>query len=283
MAEMTMQGLVGGADGVTEHFLSTTYPAIADAVSAPLYYVAILYWALFGYQIYAGHAPMQWKDLLARAVMTVAVFATLQWGGFAQQLYHFFVSFMEGSAATIMAGEPTSNMIDSLFKNVDAAADKLRATASWHEIAIILNALLLFVVNCLLFIVALLYMLIAKFGLAINMVLAPLFIGFFMFTATRQWGMNWLSKMLYFCFIYILVIAIVRFGFVAFADTINMAEGLAAPGILATSKQITQLVIVESVLILLMLGVRGWASALSGGAMGSSGMLIMLARRMFGR
>src|SRR5690606_31997363 len=105
MAEMTMQGLVGGADGVTEHFLSTTYPAIADAVAPPLYYVAILYWAIFGYQIYAGHAPMQWKDLLARAVMTVAVFATLQWGGLAQQIYHFFVSFMEGAAATIMAGE----------------------------------------------------------------------------------------------------------------------------------------------------------------------------------
>src|SRR5690625_6441977 len=79
------------------------------------------------------------------------------------------------------------------------------------------------------------------------MVLAPLFIGFFMFPATRQWGMNWISKMLYFCFIYILVIAIVRFGFLAFSDTINMAASLDGPSVLATSKQITQLIIVESV------------------------------------
>lgn len=47
---------------------------------------------------------------------------------------------------------------------------------------------------------------------------------------------------------------------------------------LVTSEQTAQLVIVEGVLILFMLGVRGWASALSGGASSSTGTLVMIAR-----
>ena len=45
MADMTLQGLLGAADGVTQSFLTQTYPAIAGAISAPITYAAILYWA----------------------------------------------------------------------------------------------------------------------------------------------------------------------------------------------------------------------------------------------
>ncbi|WP_430504825.1 type IV secretion system protein [Ralstonia pseudosolanacearum] len=279
MATMTLQGLVGAADGVTEAFLSQTYPAIASAVSTPIYLAAVLYWALFGYKVYAGYAGMQWKDLLAKCVMTVAVFGTLNWGGFAQTIYHAFTSAMESAAGTIMAGKPTAQMLDSLFSNVQKVSDTLRS-ADFYQIAMILDGLVLFILNCILFVLALVYMTIAKFGLAITMVLLPLFIGFAMFPETRQWFMNWLSKMMTFTFIYILVIAIIRFGFLAFGDAIDTA-GQAAQATspdLVTSEQTTQLVIVEGVLILFMLGVRGWAAALSGAASSSTGTLVMIAR-----
>jgi|GEM_PF-1540755 len=279
MATMTLQGLVGAADGVTEAFLSQTYPAISSAVSTPIYLAAVLYWALFGYKVYAGYAGMQWKDLLAKCVMTVAVFGTLNWGGFAQMIYHAFTSSMESAAGTIMAGKPTAQMLDSLFSNVQKVSDTLRS-ADFYQIAMILDGLVLFILNCILFVLALVYMTIAKFGLAITMVLLPLFIGFAMFPETRQWFMNWLSKMMTFTFIYILVIAIVRFGFLAFGDAIDTA-GQAAQATspdLVTSEQTTQLVIVEGVLILFMLGVRGWAAALSGAASSSTGTLVMIAR-----
>lgn len=276
---MTLQGLVGAADGVTQSFLSQTYPAIAGAISTPIYFAAILYWVVFGYKVYAGYAPMQWKDLLAKIVMTVSVFGTLNWGGLAQIVYNAFVSFMEGAAATVMAGKPTAQMLDALWSNVDSVSKTLRQ-ANLYQIAMILDGLLLFVMNCVLFVIALVYMTIAKFGLAVTMVLCPLFIGFLMFPETRQWFINWVSKMLTFCFMYILVIAIVRLGFLAFGDAIDSA-GNAAQAIspdFVSSEQTAQLVIVEGVLILFMLGVRGWASALAGGASSSTGTLIMLAR-----
>jgi type IV secretion system protein VirB6 len=279
MASMTLHGLVGAADGVTETFLSQTYPAIAGAISTPVYFAAVIYWALFGYKVYAGHAPMQWKDVLAKCVMTVAVFSTLSWNGFAQTLYNAFVSFMEGAAATIMAGKPTSQMLDALFSNVGDVSKTLRK-ADFYQIAMILDGLLLFVLNCILFVLALGYMTIAKFGLAITMVLCPLFIGSLMFPETRQWFMNWLNKMLTFCFIYILVIAIVRFGFIAFGDAVDTAAEIskATSPDMVTAEQTTQLVLVEGVLILFMLGVRGWAAQLAGGASSSTGTLVMIAR-----
>lgn len=277
MAAITLQGLVGAADGVTNTFLVQTYPAIAEAISTPIYFAAVLYWALFGYKVYAGYAPVQWKDILAKCVMTVAVFSTLNWGGLAQVIYNAFVSFMEGAAATVMAGKPTAQMLDALYSNVEAVSATLRAS-DFYQFSMICDGILLFVVNCILFILALVYMTIAKFGLAITMVLGPLFIGFLMFPETRQWFMNWVSQMLTFCFMYILVIAIVRFGFLAFGEAIDAAGALASSEGLATSEQTAQLVIVEGVLILFMLGVRSWASALSGGAASSSGTLVMLAR-----
>ncbi|CEE28182.1 MULTISPECIES: type IV secretion system protein [Xanthomonas] len=277
MADMTLQGLVGAADGVTQSFLSQTYPAIAGAISTPITYAAILYWALYGYKVYAGHSPMQWKDLLAKTVMTVAVFGTLNWGGLAQTLYNAFVSFMEGAAATVMAGKPTAQMLDALWNNVGAVSSRLRSV-DFYQFAMICDGIILFVVNCILFVLALVYMTIAKFGLAITMVLCPLFVGFLMFPETRQWFMNWVSKMLNFCFMYILVIAIVRFGFLAFGDAIDTAGKVAQSEVLATSEQTAQLIIVEGVLILFMLGVRGWASALAGVASSSTGTLAMIAR-----
>jgi type IV secretion system protein VirB6 len=279
---VTLQGLVGAADGVTDSFLSATYPQIATAISPAIYLAAILYWVLHGYKVYAGYAPMLWKDLLAKTVMTVAVFTTLSWSGNAQALYHVFTSFMEGAASTIMAGKPTAQMLDALYSNVEVVSDRLRSV-DFYQLAMILDGAFLFLLNCILFIVALLYMTIAKFGLAITMVLAPLFIGFLMFAETRQWFMNWVSQMLTFCFMYILVIAIVRFGFVAFGNAIDEAGKAANSTVMVTSEQTAQLVIVEGILILFMFGVRGWASQLAGGASSPTGMLMIALRKLFSR
>ncbi len=139
MAAMTLQGLVGAADGFTNSFLSQTYPALASAVSTPIYLAAIIYWAVFGYKVYAGYAGVQWKDVLAKCVMTAAVFGTLNWGGLAQVLYHAFVSFMEGAAATIMAGKPTAQMVDALYSNVETVSETLQS-ANLYQIAMILDA-----------------------------------------------------------------------------------------------------------------------------------------------
>jgi len=278
MSPLTLEGFIGASDAVTENFLTQVYPGIATAIAPALYYAAILYWALLGYKTYAGHAAFEWRELLAKTVMTCAVFSSLNWGGFASQIYHMFVSFMESAAGTMLAGEPATNMLSALFNNADQISQTLR-NSDFYQINAILEGALILVVNGLLFTIALLYMTISKFGLAVTMVLLPLFIGFAMFKETRQWFMNWISKMFNFALIYILVVAIVKLAFVAFAQYIDEV-GRAASYLEAreiTADMVTNLFIVEIVLIIFMLQIKGWAAYLSGGATVQGGSLLLMA------
>jgi type IV secretion system protein VirB6 len=278
MARLTLEGMLGSADGVTQSFLTQIYPAIAAAIATPIYLVAVLYWAMYGYKVYAGYEPVRWNTVLAKAFMTTAVFSALNWGGLARSIYAMFTSFMESTASTIMAGRPTSTMLDALWNDVGQVSSLLQ-NATWLQAGMILQGFGLFLVNCFLFILALVYMTIAKFGLAITMVLLPIFLGFFFFEQTRQWAMNWISKMLNFCFIYILVIAIVRFGFIAFGDVIVEASKAAGAtnAVFINVQQVAHLFIIEGVLIIFMLQVKGWAAALAGGAtvQGVSALLML--------
>ncbi|WP_250504587.1 type IV secretion system protein [Caballeronia sp. AZ7_KS35] len=284
MATMTLEGMIGAADGVTQSFLTQTYPALAGAISTPVYLLAVLYWAASGYKIYGGYEPMRWNALLAKAFMTAAVFSALNWGGMGQSIYGFFTSFMEGVASTIMSGRSTASMLDALYNNVGQVS-ALMQNVSWYQFGMILQGFGLFLINCVLFVLALVYMTIAKFGLAITMVLLPVFAGFFFFEQTRQWAINWLSKMLNFCFIYILVIAIVRFGFLAFGDAIDEAGKASSvtDAAFINVQQVAYLYIVEGVLIIFMLQVKGWAASLSGGASVQGLSLLMMAARTITR
>lgn len=280
MATFTLAGLIGASDGVTNSFLTNVYPALASAISPAVTYAAILYWALLGYKIYAGHAPLEWRDVLAKTIMTCAVFGTLSWGGFASVIYNAFVSFMDSAAGTIMAGQSTAHMLDALYTNADKVSQTLRGS-DFYQISAIIEGMLILIINSVLFGIALVYMTIAKFGLAITMVLLPLFTGFLMFNETRQWFMNWVSKMLNFALIYILVIAIVKFGFEAFGDFINEV-GKASnviDAVLISGESVAYLYIIEVVLIIFMLQVKSWAAALAGGASVQGVSVLMMAAR----
>lgn len=281
MADITMTGMMSAADGVTQDFLSQTYPALASAVATPVTLLAIIYWALYGYQLFDGATGFQWKDCLARLLMTGCVFGTLSWGGLAQGVYQFFVSTMESAASTLIAGKPTASMLDALWNNVGKVSTVLQK-AGWQEIGLILHGYGLFLLNCILFMLALVYMTIAKFGLAITMVLLPLFVGLFFFPQTRQWAMNWLSMMVNFTLIYILVNAIVRFGFFMFGNAIDdVAQAAGARDVAdITVRQITYMYVAEGVLIIFMLQVKGWASALAGGATVQGLSAVMMLVRM---
>jgi type IV secretion system protein VirB6 len=264
---LTIQGLLGASNNATDHFLAATYPAIAKAIEWPIYWLATLYWVLLGYKVYAGYEPIRPSELLARVFMTTAVFSTLNWNGFAQRIYSFFTTFMEGTASTIIAGKSTATMLDALWNNVGQISSLLQ-NVNGYQIGMILQGFGLFMVNNVLFMIAVVYMTIAKFGLAITMVLLPIFVGFFFFHQTRQWAMNWLSMMLNFCFIYILVIAIVSFGYFAFGDAIKDIATAAdvTDAVKIGIQQIANIFIIEGVLIIFMLQVKTWAAALSGGA-----------------
>lgn len=283
MAQLTLEGLIGATDEVTTSFVAQVFPDLAELVSPAVYLIAVAYWAVLGFTIYNGQAVKYW-DLAQRMLLTAMVFLTLNWSTGGLVFYQAWGGFTESIAAKIMSGGVNStSMLDALYVNVGKVASVLM-NVSWRQFAMIMMGYGLFVINCILFVVAILNMLIAKFGAAISMSILPILVAFFFFPQTRGWGMNWLSKMLNFSLIYILSIAIIRFGYSVFGDAINEVAQTAtiSDAALMTAQQYGTLLIVEGVLIICMLQVRGWAAALSSGATVGGSSLVMMAVRTLG-
>lgn len=283
MAQLTLEGLIGATDEVTTSFVAQVFPDLAELVSPVVYLIAVAYWAVLGFTIYNGQAIKYW-DLAQRMFLTAMVFLTLNWSTGGLVFYQAWGGFTESIAAKIMSGGVNStSMLDALYVNVGKVASVLM-NVSWRQFAMIMMGYGLFVINCILFVVAILNMLIAKFGAAISMSILPILVAFFFFPQTRGWGMNWLSKMLNFSLIYILSIAIIRFGYSVFGDAINEVAQTAtiSDAALMTAQQYGTLLIVEGVLIICMLQVRGWAAALSSGATVGGSSLVMMAVRTLG-
>ena len=283
MAQLTLEGLIGATDEVTTSFVAQVFPDLAELVSPAVYLIAVAYWAVLGFTIYNGQAIKYW-DLAQRMFLTAMVFLTLNWSTGGLVFYQAWGGFTESIAAKIMSGGVNStSMLDALYVNVGKVASVLM-NVSWRQFAMIMMGYGLFVINCILFVVAILNMLIAKFGAAISMSILPILVAFFFFPQTRGWGMNWLSKMLNFSLIYILSIAIIRFGYSVFGDAINEVAQTAtiSDAALMTAQQYGTVLIVEGVLIICMLQVRGWAAALSSGATVGGSSLVMMAVRTLG-
>ena len=283
MAQLTLEGLIGATDEVTTSFVAQVFPDLAELVSPAVYLIAVAYWAVLGFTIYNGQAIKYW-DLAQRMFLTAMVFLTLNWSTGGLVFYQAWGGFTESIAAKIMSGGVNStSMLDALYVNVGKVASVLM-NVSWRQFAMIMMGYGLFFINCILFVVAILNMLIAKFGAAISMSILPILVAFFFFPQTRGWGMNWLSKMLNFSLIYILSIAIIRFGYSVFGDAINEVAQTAtiSDASLMTAQQYGTLLIVEGVLIICMLQVRGWAAALSSGATVGGSSLVMMAVRTLG-
>lgn len=283
MAQLTLEGLIGATDEVTTSFVAQVFPDLAELVSPAVYLIAVAYWAVLGFTIYNGQAIKYW-DLAQRMFLTAMVFLTLNWSTGGLVFYQAWGGFTESIAAKIMSGGVNStSMLDALYVNVGKVASVLM-NVSWRQFAMIMMGYGLFVINCILFVVAILNMLIAKFGAAISMSILPILVAFFFFPQTRGWGMNWLSKMLNFSLIYILSIAIIRFGYSVFGDAIYEVAQTAtiSDAALMTAQQYGTLLIVEGVLIICMLQVRGWAAALSSGATVGGSSLVMMAVRTLG-
>lgn len=284
MADLTLRGLVGATDEVTRSFVAEVFPNIAGMVEPLVWTLAVGYWVALGLQMYNGHVSVKGWDIVKRAMLTALVFTTLNWSQGGSMLYDVWGAWTEGIAAKVMSGgQDTPTMLDALYENVGQVSSTMM-NVNWRQVAMIVMGAGLFVLNCILLIVAILNMLIAKFGAAIVMAILPVLIGFIFFEAVRQWAMNWFSKMLNFSLIYILSIAVVRFGYQIFGEAIDEVANTAtiSDAALLTAQQWGTLVIVEGVMIICMLQVRGWAAALSSGAAVGGSSLVLMALRSIG-
>lgn len=279
-ATFTPSAFIASFEMIPEAFLQNTYPAVANALSMPVYLLAVMYVAWYGYSVYDGRAASSAKDLLARLLTVTLVLGTLSWGGFASQLYHMAIELMNGICGTIISGQPVSSTLDGVMAQCNKITNAM-LSAGLSNIGIVILGILIYGVTEVFLILASVYIVISKIMLAVVFLLLPLVAACIFWSATRQWFMNWASMVLNAVFIYVLTFAVLKFGF-QFADTyFQKAQGLTGLDAASlTFSQIAFIIPTFGVLFLFLLPVKSWAASMSGGAVVQS---LSLINRLRGR
>jgi type IV secretion system protein VirB6 len=271
MSNLNIYGFISATDTVINTFLDKTYPLVADAAMPMLSVILILYWAVLGVRIYTGNAPFDWAVMLQTTVVSVLSMSMFAWGGVAHQLYMTFVNFADG-LSSLMSNETMPDLVDHLWRIVGMNASVLMGEQI-ANIGMVLQGYGLMLLNCLLFVVMSAYLVVAKLGLAVMMVLMPVFTCMGLFKMTRQWLVNVLAMMLNFALLYIFTEAIVNVGFLIFEESIKTIVHDNAQPLLSnmTTASTTFIYLTEGVLLLLLIQAKRWASVLSANAMVSGG------------
>lgn len=109
----------------------------------------------------------------------------------------------EGLASAVSGQEFSTSAIDIMFSESKKTFDhilELSSKLNWKMIGdkLLLGFATQFFVICTLFYFGIIiaFYLIAKISLAMVLLTGPLFIGFLLFPATRQWGMNWIGQIM---------------------------------------------------------------------------------------
>jgi type IV secretion system protein VirB6 len=272
-----------GSDDLCVAFLSDIYPKLAALVADPVYYLMLLYWAFMLMAFFGGRVSLTPADFLKKILLSFIILFMLApgWNNtLAEHAYKMLVEIMNVTTGNITGGPDTVTLISGIHKGAGNVADYLMGQDIW-KMGLILKGFLCLVVNTLFFIIAFFFVLIAKVGLAIMMAIGPLFIGFLLFQSTRQWFYNWVSQLLNFVFMYILIIAIIMFGYKAFGSVMDNIRAISSPiDLVIVSSQIDYLMMIEIILLMFLLGVKSWAAALSGGVASHGGAALLLVAGM---
>ena len=100
------------------------------------------------------------------------------------------------STYTASALDTQSNNILKMMENIFAYASSLDMLQVSDKLMLYIGGTVAVILAYLFFLITFAYYLIAKLSLAMVIVIGPMFIGSMLFPATRQWGMNWIGRIL---------------------------------------------------------------------------------------
>jgi type IV secretion system protein VirB6 len=255
----------------TEHFLATHYSALGQAVSEPALYLAMVWVAVKVVRVHSGRDPADvWP--LARMMLTIVfVFAALNWGGFASQIFHAFTELRDNTLSRFMNGKSAIQFLNDNYNKFEGAAEKLM-NHSMMAIGLVLIGLLLNIVNGIMVLVALVLQVGSVLGTAITMVLLPLFAPTFFWSASRGFGMSWIAAMVKFALVGIILGVVVAFS----SDIAGQYLEKMNPDTM-TAKDAWAAIVLEAAIALFMaFGVRPLASALASSGAAGGGMAEMI-------
>ncbi|OTP78494.1 type IV secretion system protein [Caballeronia sordidicola] len=261
----------------SEALLSQHYPILASKVM-PLAILAGMVWlALKVIRVHAGKDPSDVWPWIRALLTLVFVFWGLTWGAGGTKIFHSFSELRDDTVGIFMGGKTVVEYAEFANERFSAVASHLM-NASWMNWDIAALGLVIQFIDSLLVLVVLLLKVGSDMGLAITMVLGPLFLPTLLWDSTRSYGMSWFSAMLKFVLVGVLLGISVVFSF----GICELFMGSATSGLLNVDpnqlqlKQVTACIILEGFMLLFVaFGVRPLASALSSSGAAGGGLAEM--------
>lgn len=216
-------GLLNQVDSICSTFVFHGYQNLVNAYSTAIEGLVCLSIIVFGYALLQGLVELSMTEVSKRVLTIGFVLAlAMKWGVFSEYVYALFTNAPSEIAGHIVQSIPGVSFNNQASANaalqqafydgmsfVNAAWDR----GSYHNIAPYWWSIVLFVVVMALTGIALIELVVAKFGLAIYLVLAPLTIPCFLFQATKSSIFDgWLKHLITFAFIPIFIICALALG-----------------------------------------------------------------------
>lgn len=179
---------------------------ITEAIWLPLELGVTIYLMFYGYLIATQQVPTPFGAALWKIVKIVMVVAIIEANGFYQTQIMETMLRLPDDMMSIVTGMPGS-MTEALSEFHNAGIEistriEERAPDGFTELAqtvlFSLVALIIVVVYTLVTIIGLLLMTVAKVGMAVVVMLGPIFIGTLLFDQTKRHFSLWLEQALYF-------------------------------------------------------------------------------------
>jgi len=266
-----IQTLFDSIPSRTEAFLSTNYPVLGHAVTQPALYLAMIWVAVKVMRVHSGRDPADIWPLLRMLLTIMFVFAALNWGGLAGQIFHSFQELRDDTVSSLMGGQSMTQYLENDYNKFSDASGQMMKQ-SMLNIGIVLLGLALQIVNSAMVLIALVLKVGSDMGFAVTMLLFPLFVPTLMWNSTRGFGMSWFAAMAKFALVGILLGVIVKFSF----DITDQFVSKMDPNAMTAKDAFAAIIIAGAIALFMAFTVRPLASALTSSGAAGSGMADMI-------
>ena len=223
-------GLLNTIDSLSHSFVFQGYQNLVSSYKPAIEGLIVLALIVFGYGSLTGWISLSLEEISKRALLFGFVLSfALNWGHFSEFIYKLF---------TVAPNEVASHLVQSLPGNPftvtggvnqalqEALYDLMNFfNAIWDQGGIsnlmpYVWAVLLLIIGLILMAIALIELVVAKFGLAIYLVLAPLIIPMLLFKATKEAIFDgWLRHLIGLAFIPIFITSALSLGLMLMAES----------------------------------------------------------------
>lgn len=258
-------------DGVLTSYISENASAIASAIAPTAWIMFAIYVILWGISMVRGLIEEPVTDGLMRLVKIALVMTfALNVGRYQSDVVEFFMKTPD-AMASVLAFRDQAAGDQSTYGTIDTLLNKTLDTArkAWDKGGVIngnvgmyLAAIFIVCAGLFFTISAGVMIIIAKIAMVMLLALGPLFILMLMFKPTQRFFEVWLSQVINYMILLVLLLAVCTMFFELVERAIEMAEGIVDQSTLEAVATVCTVTIACSVLLF---QVSPIASALAGG------------------